>query len=152
MADGRLNKCAACVKECVDEWRKKNPEARAIEHRRVADKKGMMKQSVYLAIKTANALGRNVSAVKYHHKRKAKLANLPVWDQEFDDFAVEEAKLLADIRTKLTGEPWEVDHIVPLHHRSASGLHNAYNLNVAPASWNLRKSNRHMNRYFGAQG
>ena len=28
MKDGRLNKCAKCVKECVDEWRKNNPESR----------------------------------------------------------------------------------------------------------------------------
>lgn len=152
MADGRLNKCASCVKECVDEWRKANPGARSKEHRRVADRKGMVRQSEYLAIKKANAVGRKASSLKYFYKRMAKIKSLPVWDQEFDDLAMEEAKILADSRAAITGVPWEVDHIVPLNHRKASGLHNAYNLNVAPAAWNLRKSNRNMSRFFGTQG
>lgn len=32
MRDGRLNKCASCVVECVAEWRKKNPQKRNQEY------------------------------------------------------------------------------------------------------------------------
>ena len=149
MRDGRINKCAACVKNSVSEWRLKNPDARSIEHFKVAAKKGIKTRAEYLKDVSENAIGRRSSSLKYSHKRYAQKKGMPVWDVELDDLAMEEAKRLADVREKITGFKWSVDHIVPMNHRSASGLHNAFNLNVAPASWNSSKANRHMNRFLG---
>jgi hypothetical protein len=149
MRDGRLNKCAVCVKESVSKWRLKNPDSRSVEHFRVAAKRGIKTREQYLKDVSENSIGRRSSSLKYSHKRYAQKRGMPVWDMELDDFAIEEAKRLADMRWKITGIQWSVDHIVPMNHRLATGLHNAFNLNVAPASWNSSKSNRHMNRFLG---
>lgn len=58
-----------------------------------------------------------------------------------DDERIEAAYELARLRTKSTGTPWEVDHIVPLTSDLVCGLHCADNLQVIPASANLAKKN-----------
>jgi hypothetical protein len=149
MKDGRLNKCAVCVKVAVDEWRQKKPDARKLEHKRNAERKGIRPREQYLREITENAIGRKVSALKYQQKRAAQKLGMPVWLSELDELAFEEAKALAEARTAITGFAWSIDHIVPMNHRQATGLHNGFNLNVAPAVWNSSKANRHMSRYFG---
>jgi hypothetical protein len=44
--------------------------------------------------------------------------------------------------TRCTGIAFEVDHIVPLQAKVASGLHVPQNLQVLPALANRRKKNR----------
>jgi len=68
---------------------------------------------------------------------------------ELTELAFSEAYDLCTTRTNITGFKWTLDHIVPLHHRLASGLHVAANFQVVPDRWNYRKSNKNMNRYFG---
>lgn len=36
----------------------------------------------------------------------------------------------------------------PLRHKQASGLHNAFNIQVVPSLWNKSKGNRSMRRFF----
>jgi 5-methylcytosine-specific restriction endonuclease McrA len=54
---------------------------------------------------------------------------------------IQEAYDLAQLRTKMFSTPWEVDHIIPLRGKKASGLHTPWNLRVIPMSENRRKSN-----------
>lgn len=74
-------------------------------------------------------------------KRKAvKLRAIPPWA---DKEKIEEFYFAADFLGMVTGEWYHVDHIVPLQSKFVCGLHCEQNLQVLPASANLRKSNRH---------
>ena len=58
-----------------------------------------------------------------------------------NDELIAEAYALAQLRTHITGIPWQVDHIVPLNNDLVCGLHCEANLQVIPAVTNLAKSN-----------
>lgn len=74
-------------------------------------------------------------------KRTAnKLKATPAWAV---DFFMKEAFSLARLREKVCGGKWHVDHIVPLRSSLVCGLHCEHNLQVVPASYNLKKGNRH---------
>ncbi|MDP3939632.1 MAG: hypothetical protein Q8R92_16065 [Deltaproteobacteria bacterium] len=64
----------------------------------------------------------------------------PAWANEF---FIEEIYELAQLRTRLTGYEWHVDHVVPLRSKIVCGLHVEFNLRVIPAVHNLAKGNRH---------
>lgn len=57
-------------------------------------------------------------------------------------FFLKEAYRLARLRTRLTGIKWEVDHIVPLNHPLACGLHNEFNVRVITQFENRSRGNR----------
>jgi hypothetical protein len=72
----------------------------------------------------------------------AKIVRTPKWLTEDDIWIMEEAYVLAALRTKFFGFSWEVDHIVPLRGKLASGLHVPHNLQVIPKVENRSKSNQ----------
>lgn len=80
---------------------------------------------------------RNASRAK---RRATKLNANPSWSNE-DHIKMwyEQAKHWE----WLTGEPYHVDHVVPLQGKNVSGLHVAHNLEVIPARLDLAKSNIH---------
>ena len=61
---------------------------------------------------------------------------------ELDRFVIEEAVALRDIRSEMFGGYWHVDHIEPLQGTDVSGLHNAFNIAVVPAAYNMSKKNK----------
>jgi len=77
--------------------------------------------------------------MKLAKRRAAKLRRSVVWS---NPFFVSEAYRLATLRSKLTGVPWVVDHVVPLRGRFVSGLHVHTNLQVIEMAENCRKNNR----------
>lgn len=50
---------------------------------------------------------------------------------------------LSELKTFVSGHPYEVDHIVPLQSKEVCGLHVPWNLQVVPRSDNRRKRNLH---------
>ena len=77
-------------------------------------------------------------------RRAAKKHATTGWSNEF---FLEEAYRLANLRTQVTGLEWHVDHIVPLQHKDACGLHTEDNLQVIPAALNYKKMNYTMDQY-----
>jgi len=78
-------------------------------------------------------------SAKTRQRCAKKIQAIPGWTNHI---AVDEFYSLAAIKTKLTGEKWEVDHIVPLQSLLVCGLHTHYNLQVLKRKDNLSKGNR----------
>lgn len=66
----------------------------------------------------------------------------PSWLTEDDHWMIAQAYELAQVRAKIFGFDWHVDHIIPLHGKTVSGLHVPQNLQVIPALVNLKKGNK----------
>ena len=60
----------------------------------------------------------------------------PLWFDENHLFVVREAYELAKLREKVTGFPWDVDHVIPLRGKNVCGLHVMQNIAVIPRSVN----------------
>lgn len=146
MKDGHLNKCSECVVKDVSAWRTKNPDCRAKEHERIREKQGFQTRDEYLAKRKKNAKGRKVSSLQYAHKRRLQQERHRV--TELDELVFLEACDVRNRRKELTGFDWHIDHIVPINYKNACGLHNAFNLQVVPASWNLKKKHTNMSEFW----
>jgi hypothetical protein len=147
MRDGYLNLCKSCFYEDNKKRRLENPNLRKAEYSRLRDRLGHMTRPEYFEKRKANAVGRKASSNQYAHKRRLKTAKFQM--TELDQFAFDEAGRLKELRKKATGIEWHIDHIIPLNHKNACGLHTAANFQVVPAQWNLSKKHSNMNTYFG---
>jgi len=130
-----------------EQWKKdlqENAIGKEASNEKYRRKQGMQTREQYDKERKENAIGRKVSLNKYTAKRRTRTQK-PL--SELDTLVINEAYKLAEEREKITGFKWHVDHIVPLHHKDACGLHTAANIQVVPASWNLKKGNRNMEEY-----
>jgi hypothetical protein len=66
----------------------------------------------------------------------------PPWLTKDDWRAIDALYETATRLSVTSGEPWHVDHIIPLRGKTVSGLHVPSNLRVIRASENMRKKNR----------
>lgn len=98
----------------------------------------------YLAEKRKEYRVKNAAQINAsnRYRRLSKLQRTPHWLTRDDLWLMQEAYLLAKLRTQLFGFEWHVDHIIPLRGRMVSGLHTPLNLQVIPGVENCRKSNR----------
>lgn len=138
----------------VNAWRAANPE-RAKEHERAFHAKNREKRNEASRIyREANrekmrALNRawtrrnlDKCGVYKADRRAAKKQATPSWARsEFDQFVISEAFSLAQLRTKVCGQKWHVDHIVPLQSPLVCGFHCAANVQVITATQNHIKRN-----------
>lgn len=76
---------------------------------------------------------------KYKRYMALKESRVPAWA---NDFFMEEAYELAQLRTSMLGYPWHVDHTVPMQSPNVCGLHVHDNLQVIPGVENLSKGNK----------
>ena len=82
-----------------------------------------------------------IRALNAARKHVVKLRT-PVWLSGDDFWLIKEAYKLAAHRTEIFGFQWDVDHIVPLQGTTVSGMHVPWNLQVIPATDNIRKKNK----------
>ncbi len=114
--------CVTCSRERVRTREKANPE------------KSKSRQKVW---RRANPGANNATGAR---RRAAKLQATPAWA---NPFFIGEAYDLAQLRQKMLGGRWHVDHVVPLVSDIVCGLHVEFNLQVIPGSENELKGNRH---------
>lgn len=86
----------------------------------------------------ANPERNRANATRY---RAAKMGATPAWANRF---LIDEIYSLAMLRTRITGQLWEVDHMVPLCSDIVCGLHVESNLRLVLKSINSGKRNRHL--------
>jgi len=88
----------------------------------------------------ANKDKENAKAAK---RRAAKLNRTPGWLTKADLDRIVSIYIEAGRKTKMTGEQWHVDHIIPLQGENISGLHVPDNLQIIRATENISKNNRY---------
>lgn len=76
-------------------------------------------------------------------RRSSKKFRDAAWDVELTDFVTIESYHLCELREKVTGYAWHVDHVIPLQGKLVSGLHVWNNIAVIPAAQNMSKGNRY---------
>ena len=143
--DGLQLSCRAC---CAA-WAKSNRESKRKSRNAYYWRNRDSEIAKARAWQEQNVEKRRASNSRYHsknsraifaRKRSVKLRAMPAWANRF---FIQEAARLAALRTKVTGIPHELDHIVPLKSPLVCGLHVENNLRVIPREENIRKSNRY---------
>ena len=134
-----------------NEWRKekrKDPAYRARENELQAIRRATKGTSLEDPEKTKNRVKAwkkanpgKVIANTTKRKKHIKLRT-PKWLTAVDFERIQNEYTLSALLTKITGTPWEVDHIIPLLGKTVSGLHVPSNLKAIPKTNNLAKSNK----------
>jgi len=153
---GHIGKRFTANSDCIDcATNRQNTENRKkylIEYRATSTKLRSY-QAVYhkayeqlTNVKEIRAQYRKTHAAQWTAKTRkyqaAKLQRTPLWIDAESFWMIEEAYVLAALRTKMFGFQWEVDHMIPLQGKLASGLHVPHNLQVIPKVENRGKSNK----------
>jgi hypothetical protein len=125
-------------KEKIAEKRKLNAE----EHKKYAKEYRATNKENVSATKKKYVESNRSYINSYVAKRKAeKLQRTPKWLTEIDLERINNEYKFAEIQSKMTGESWHVDHIIPLQGEKVSGLHVPSNLQAIRGVENWAKNN-----------
>jgi hypothetical protein len=131
--------CMQCDLEYQIRVYKENPEKarqRRLKTYERTKEKHLAQKRVY---RQANKAKVNALAKAYKVRKKNRV---PKWVDKDHMWLIKEAYELAQLRTKLFGFPWHVDHKAPIQGELVSGLHVIENLQVIPAIENIKKKNK----------
>ncbi len=117
----------------AQKWRKDNPDTYKKSIRTWRNKNAVAYRA-YMAKATAD-------------RNAAEKRRTPQWLNKEQDWLIQQAYELAQLRTKMFNFSWHVDHVVPLRGKDVSGLHVPWNLQVIAAAENTKKGN-----YFEVEG
>jgi hypothetical protein len=127
------------IRQMHQDWRAANVEHDAARKQAYRARNAAKVKTAYKEYYTANYPKMLAKRNKQHAD---KLQRTPAWLDKDDLWMIEQAYELAATRTKLFGFVWHVDHVIPMRGKFASGFHTPSNLQVIPATENLRKGNR----------
>lgn len=99
------------------------------------------KEHIKLYKKTYETLNRAATLAGWRTKDIKRRGRTPNWLSKDQIKAIQNFYWLAKDLEVITGERYQVDHIVPLNGKIVCGLHVPWNLQVLPADLNLKKSN-----------
>lgn len=155
-----LRKTKGCCVECVKEdWILDNEKHKGEPKSEAAKAAGKRYYEKNKEQVIARAQARPTH-VKYQYKSKYKKENpelyrelvnarrrrhrqaTPSWVGKQEKTQIRQLYAEALRLTKLTGEQYVVDHIIPLHGETVCGLHTIKNLRVMTQEENLKKSNK----------
>lgn len=134
----------------VKEWQARNPEKTKAYKTKYVDENREQIYNRLAAYRRANPERRKAIVRAYavrnkdklcaatRNRQAKKLAAMPSWvDKETLRIIYEQCAYI----TRLTAEPHEIDHIVPLQNSAVCGLHVPWNLQIIPTAENRRKAN-----------
>jgi len=133
-------KCLECDRINKKRIRLANPE-KVREQKRIAYYKHIEKSLARRKRYIENNRGA-VNALNAARKRRIRQA-VPIWVDKEHKKRIKEIYELADIRTRLFGYSWHVDHIIPIQGKNVCGLHVAENLRVIIGTENISKKNKY---------
>ena len=145
--------CKVCKSELNKAYRESNPEKTKLrwkewssnnKERLLNSKKEYRdtnKEQVRLSQKKYRENNKHKVLSKNAKRRADKLERTPDWLTKEHLEEIENFYWLAKDLEQINGEPYHVDHIVPLKGVNVSGLHVPWNLQVLPAEHNLKKGN-----------
>ena len=137
------SRCKKCTTEDVAPYKLANKEYIA---KRLNAYKEKHKDRILEQTKTYQAQYRKQNKYKVNAlnrlRKYQKMQRTPSWLTLDDKWFMEEIYHLAQLRTKMLGFEWHVDHIIPIKGKNVSGLHVPNNLRVIPAKENLSKHNK----------
>jgi len=125
------------TKERARAWALTNPEKRQAIHRKNRDANLDQHNATN---REWNANNKPAKAALQAKRKSAILQRTPAWDAHAH-LIIAKYQLAAMLSTA-SGEPYHVDHIIPLQGKKVSGLHVFSNLRVIPGSDNSKKSNK----------
>ena len=137
--DGLKSWCKACTKIYAAEHYAKNKNKYIKKAIQWTENNKEKRKKVAASWKKRN---RAAATADTAHYRATKDQRTPNWLSEFDLIKIKCLYQVAAMYTRESGQPWHVDHIVPLRGKQVSGLHVPWNLQVIPGEDNVRKGNR----------
>lgn len=149
--DGFHNQCKSCRKKYADEneigkkaWR--NPIKRIRYQVNHSNWQTRNKDYYNTYMREWNKENKDYSNPKlkfYAANRRSKQRNaIPSWVDSNHKRKIERIYRLASRLSRVTGEIFEVDHIIPLNNKKVCGLHVWWNLQILPQFENRSKGNK----------
>lgn len=81
-------------------------------------------------------------ASRERQRQATKIHATPPWLTKEHQQKIEDFYWLANDLEKVSGQPYHVDHIIPLRGKDVCGLHVPWNLQILPEDLNCAKGNR----------
>ncbi len=103
------------------------------------------KTCVYLRDDKYRVNNLDKDAAKSAKRRATRIQAAPLWLTKQHLIEIKDIYYQAQEYTRILGEPYHIDHIIPLRGITVSGLHVPWNLQIITEKENLKKGNNALN-------